>query len=155
MSNSQKVLNFIQLFKQSHDVNIFDKSTAELLAMRHRLIEEEISELRDAIAAFVIWSRPRSRPHDEAEEHRRAAFVEIIDSLGDLLYVTYGFFHAFGVDPDAAFEIVHRANMTKLSTDGKPVYREDGKILKSARYTPPDFGEMLKKYIKEHRASAA
>jgi len=70
--------------------------------------------------------------------------VEIADALTDILYVTYGAGHAFGIDLDKCFEEVQRSNMSKLGVDGKPIYREDGKVLKGPNFFEPD----LEKYVK-------
>ena len=141
MSNGEKVLDFMKLYKQSHNINIFDgqPATLHLLSLRQKLINEEIDELNNAVAAFVVWSRSRT---GKAQNLQREAYIEIIDALTDILYVTYGFFHAFGVNPDAAFDIVHKSNLSKLSDDGKPIFRADGKVLKGPNYQPPNFDEI-------------
>jgi predicted HAD superfamily Cof-like phosphohydrolase len=68
--------------------------------------------------------------------------VEIADALTDILYVTYGVGHAFGIDLDKCFEEVHNSNMSKLE-DGKPIYREDGKVMKGKDYFKPDLRKVL------------
>tara|TARA_B110000503_G_scaffold137324_1_gene221341 strand:- start:585 stop:938 length:354 start_codon:yes stop_codon:yes gene_type:complete len=95
--------------------SIRDKNVQEL---RYDLIREELQELRDAF---------------DSED-----LVEVADALTDILYVVYGAGHAFGVNLDACFLEVHRSNMSKLDKCGKPIYREDGKILKGSGYSPPD-----------------
>jgi predicted HAD superfamily Cof-like phosphohydrolase len=82
------------------------------------LIAEELGELKEAI--------------------RDKDIVEVADALTDLLYVVYGAGHAFGIDLDKCFNEVHRSNMSKLGLDGKPIYREDGKVLKGQNYFDPD-----------------
>ena len=69
--------------------------------------------------------------------------VEIADALTDILYVTYGAGNAFGIDLDTCFTEVHRSNMSKLGIDGKPIYREDGKVLKGRGYTPPQLAKII------------
>ena len=69
--------------------------------------------------------------------------VGVADALTDILYVTYGAGHAFGVDLDKCFEEVQRSNMSKLGEDGKPIYRDDGKVMKGENYSPPDLKKCL------------
>ena len=147
MTNSEKILQFMKLFKQSCGIDIFENSSdvARLLALRLRLVEEEAAELRDAVNAFAVWGM-LGRRDARADAAQREAFAEIIDALADILYVTYGFFHAFGLDPDAALDIVHRSNLSKLTVDARPILREDGKVLKGPLYQPPDFSEIVRKY---------
>lgn len=94
-----------------------------LSTLRLELIKEEFFELVDATINSDI--------------------VEIADALGDLVYVIYGYAIACGIDLDAVVEEIHRSNMTKLGADGKPVYREDGKILKGENYEPPRIQRVL------------
>lgn len=96
---------------------------ASLAALRVALVEEEVGELVQAVA-----------------EHDLTA---IADALADIVYVAYGTALTYGVDLDSVLAEVHRANMSKLGTDGRPVRREDGKVLKSDRYTPPDVTAVL------------
>jgi predicted HAD superfamily Cof-like phosphohydrolase len=72
--------------------------------------------------------------------------VEVADALTDLLYVVYGAGHAFGIDLDDSFREVHVSNMSKLGEDGKPIYREDGKVMKGPKFKPPALQEVLDKY---------
>lgn len=122
MTNFEDVGNFMSTFGQ-------DVKTTPTLAkrkvqrMRLKLIREELKELRDAMNDKDI--------------------VEIADALTDILYVTYGAGHTYGIDLDACFAEVHRSNMTKLGPDGKPIYREDGKILKGPNYSEPDLKKVL------------
>ena len=69
--------------------------------------------------------------------------VEVAAALTDLLYVVYGAGHAFGIDLDECFSEVHESNMSKLGEDGKPIYREDGKVMKGPHYFPPELKEIL------------
>lgn len=96
----------------------------DTIHLRVDLIEEELEELTMAIAEEDI--------------------VSVADALTDLLYVIYGAGHTFGIDLDKTFAEVHRSNMSKLGEDGKPIYRNDGKILKGKDYTPPDLTFILK-----------
>ena len=96
---------------------------AEIQRLRLDLIEEELDELHYAI--------------DNKD------MVEIADALGDLLYVVYGAGHAFGIDLDECFKEIHASNMSKLGPDGKPIKREDGKVLKPDTFFPPDLKTIL------------
>lgn len=96
---------------------------AELAKLRVELLMEEVGEFAEATTARDI--------------------VGIADALADILYVAYGAAITYGIDLDAVLREVHRSNMSKLDEHGKPVYRDDGKVLKSARYTPPDISRIL------------
>ena len=114
--------DFMEAFGQ--DVNIEptwpDFSTREL---RLELIQEEVDEL------------------GEAMEQRD--MVGIADALTDILYVVYGTGHSYGIDLDECFQEVHSSNMSKLGEDGKPIRRDDGKILKGPNYFEPDLESIL------------
>lgn len=97
---------------------------ANIKALRYDLIKEELDELWEGLC--------------------KNDMVEIADALTDILYVTYGAGHAFGIDLDKCFEEVQRSNMSKLGADGEPIYREDGKVLKGPNFFEPD----LEKYVK-------
>jgi predicted HAD superfamily Cof-like phosphohydrolase len=97
-----------------------DFSTREL---RLELIREEVEELQTGI--------------------ENQDLVEIADALTDILYVVYGAGHAFGIDLDACYAEVHASNMSKLGEDGKPMKREDGKVMKGPNYFEPDLGYIL------------
>ena len=99
-------------------------STEKINNLRISLIEEELDELKQAIADKDI--------------------KEVADALTDILYVTYGAGHAFGIDLDKCFEEVQNSNMSKLNEDGKPIYNESGKVMKGPKYFKPD----LKKFLK-------
>ena len=95
-----------------------------LAALRLDLIEEEVQELRDGLG--------------------RGSLLEVADALTDILYVVYGAGHAFGIDLDDCFHEVHSSNMTKLGEDGRPIYREDGKVMKGPNYREPDLGQFVR-----------
>tara|TARA_R100001460_G_C3533306_1_gene173752 strand:- start:639 stop:986 length:348 start_codon:yes stop_codon:yes gene_type:complete len=97
-----------------------DFDTREL---RLELIAEELDELSDAVADRDM--------------------IEIADALTDLLYVVYGAGHAFGIDLDECFREVHASNMSKLGPDGRPIHREDGKVMKGPGYFKPDLENIL------------
>lgn len=126
MSNFNKVWHFMHSFGQE----TLTKPTlphVDLAELRLDLIQEEVDELAQAIIDQDI--------------------VEIADALTDILYVTYGAGHAFGIDLDTCFTEVHRSNMSKLGVDGKPIYREDGKVLKGRGYTPPQLAKIIQSKI--------
>ena len=89
-----------------------------------RLIKEELEEFKQAI--------------------KNNDLKETIDALTDILYVTYGAGHAFGVNLDQCFEEVQKSNMSKLGKDGKPIYNEDGKVMKGPNYFKPNFSKFIK-----------
>ena len=126
MTNFSKVWQFMHSFGQEtlRKPTLPDVDLAEL---RLDLIQEEVDELAQAIIDQDI--------------------VEIADALTDILYVTYGAGHAFGIDLDTCFTEVHRSNMSKLGIDGKPIYREDGKVLKGRGYTPPQLAKIIQSKI--------
>jgi len=97
--------------------------SAHLAKLRLELIREEVEELTVATNAMDM--------------------IEIADALTDILYVVYGAGHAFGIDLDECYHEVHRINMSKLGADGKPIYREDGKILKGPDYFHPNLKDIL------------
>ena len=91
--------------------------------LRYDLIKEELSELKEAIDKKDI--------------------KEVADALTDILYVTYGAGHAFGIDLDKCFEEVQNSNMSKLGKDGKPIYNEKGKVMKGPNYFKPDLNKFV------------
>ena len=95
----------------------------ELAKLRLELIREEVEELNVGIEGMDI--------------------VEIADALTDILYVVYGAGHAFGIDLDTCYAEVHRSNMSKLGEDGKPIYREDGKVMTGPDYFHPNLKDIL------------
>lgn len=121
-SNFEAVGDFMESFGQEvhNEPTLRDARTQQL---RYDLIDEELEELKMAFDNDDI--------------------VEIADALTDLLYVVYGAGHAFGIDLDECFLEVHESNMSKLGEDGRPIYREDGKVLKGPDYFPPNLKEIL------------
>ena len=100
-----------------------DFPSEETQKLRLELIAEELEEMWEAIEDKDL--------------------VGVADALTDILYVTYGAGHAFGIDLDRCFAEVQRSNMSKLGEDGKPIYREDGKVLKGPNFSAPDIGKFL------------
>ena len=122
MSNFESVGQFMKTFGQ--DVKTKPEiPDAEITNLRLELIAEELNELYDAMEEKNI--------------------IAIADALTDILYVTYGAGHAFGIDLDKCFTEVQRSNMSKLGADGKPVYRDDGKVMKGSNYSEPDLQSVL------------
>jgi predicted HAD superfamily Cof-like phosphohydrolase len=117
VSNFEKVGDFMEAFGQEvlYEPTLPDFNLA---ALRLDLIEEEVQELRDGLG--------------------RSSLLEVADALTDILYVVYGAGHAFGIDLDDCFSEVHRSNMTKLGEDGRPMYRDDGKVMKGPNYEEPN-----------------
>ena len=122
MTNFEKVRVFMKTYGQE----VKDKaglSDAMTNKLRIDLINEELEELTEAIK-------------DEN-------LLEVADALTDILYVTYGAGHAFGIDLDKCFEEVQNSNMSKLGEDGKPIYNESGKVMKGPNYFKPDLSKYL------------
>jgi predicted HAD superfamily Cof-like phosphohydrolase len=122
MTNFEKVGIFMKTFGQEVKVRA-SLSTEKINRLRYDLIKEELDELKDAI--------------DKKD------LVEIADALTDLLYVTYGAGHAFGIDLNKCFQEVQNSNMSKLGNDGKPIYNEFGKVMKGPNYFKPNLSKFL------------
>ena len=117
MTNFDKVKKFMQIFGQ----RVKDKANfpeEKVVKLRYDLIKEELDELKDAIEDKNI--------------------KEIADALTDILYVTYGAGHAFGIDLDKCFDEVQKSNMSKLDEDGKPIFNDKGKVMTGPNYFKPD-----------------
>lgn len=121
-SNFQKVKTFMETFGQEVKTSP-EFPDNDTVALRYDLIKEELEELYEGMGNKDI--------------------VEVADALTDILYVVYGAGHAFGIDLDACFDEVQRSNMSKLGADGKPIYREDGKVLKGPDYFAPDLTKFV------------
>jgi len=122
MSNFQKVKVFMETFGQEVKEKVEFPNT-KTMELRYDLIKEELDELRDAIDQKDI--------------------IEIADALTDILYVTYGAGHAFGINLDKCFNEVQDSNMSKLDEKGKPIYNEVGKVMKGPKYFKPDLKKIL------------
>ena len=123
ISNFEKVGDFMEAFGQEV-LYVPTMPDFNLAALRLDLIEEEVQELRDGLG--------------------KQSMLEIADALTDILYVVYGAGHAFGIDLDDCFHEVHRSNMTKLGEDGRPMYRDDGKVMKGPNYEEPDLDQFVR-----------
>jgi predicted HAD superfamily Cof-like phosphohydrolase len=137
----------MELADQTVDRNVFDDcaSTLRLLRLRLVLINEEVEELARAVELFADWASISEEPELKANS-QQIAVIDILDALGDILYVTYGFFHVFGFDVDRVFDAIHKSNCSKIGRDG-PIYREDGKVLKGLYYEPPQIAPILTGYL--------
>ena len=122
MTNFKSVKKFMKTFGQE----IKEKASFpedKITSLRYDLIKEELGELKEAI--------------------NKKDIKEVADALTDILYVTYGAGHAFGIDLDKCFEEVQNSNMSKLGSDGKPIYNEKGKVMKGPNYFKPDLGKFV------------
>ena len=122
MSNFSKVGIFMKTFGQEVK-NKPAFSTDKINKLRLDLIKEELSELTDAM--------------------NNKDLLEVADALTDILYVTYGAGHAFGIDLDKCFDEVQNSNMSKLDENGKPIYNEKGKVMKGPNYFKPDLSKFV------------
>jgi len=123
MSNFNSVKKFMETFGQEVK-NKAEFPDEKIQNLRLSLIEEELSELKEAI--------------------KNKEIIEVADALTDILYVTYGAGHAFGIDLDRCFDEVQKSNMSKLDENGKPIFNQDGKVLKGPNYFKPNFEKFLK-----------
>ena len=122
MTNFQKVKTFMETFGQ--EVKSKPSFSSEKINdLRYNLIKEELDELKQAIDKNDL--------------------LEVADALTDILYVTYGAGHAFGINLDNCFSEVQNSNMSKLGTDGKPIYNEAGKVMKGPNYYKPDLTKFI------------
>ena len=122
MSNFNKVKTFMETFGQEVKTKP-SFSTDKINSLRYDLIKEELEELKEAM--------------------ENKDLLEVADALTDILYVTYGAGHAFGIDLDKCFEEVQNSNMSKLGEDGKPIYNESGKVMKGPKYFKPDLTKFV------------
>jgi predicted HAD superfamily Cof-like phosphohydrolase len=123
MSNFNKVKTFMETFGQEVK-NKPSFSTDKINSLRYDLIKEELDELKEALENKDI--------------------LEVADALTDILYVTYGAGHAFGINLDLCFNEVQKSNMSKLAENGKPIYNEAGKVMKGPKYFKPDLSKFIK-----------
>ena len=122
MTNFEKVGIFMKTFEQEVKTKA-ELSNDKINKLRISLISEELEELKKAIKDNDI--------------------LEVADALTDILYVAYGAGHAFGIDLDKCFNEVQESNMSKLGSDGKPIYNESGKVMKGPNYFKPDLSKFL------------
>ena len=122
MSNFEHVKKFMKTFGQEVKEKAEFPSN-KIISLRYDLIREELDELKDAIEKKDI--------------------KEVADALTDILYVTYGAGHAFGINLDKCFAEVQSSNMSKLGVDGKPIYNEKGKVMKGPNYFKPNLSKFV------------
>ncbi len=122
MSNFNKVKTFMETFGQEVKTKP-SFSTDKINSLRYVLIKEELEELKEAM--------------------ENKDLLEVADALTDILYVTYGAGHAFGINLDKCFEEVQSSNMSKLGEDGKPIYNGTGKVMKGPKYFKPDLAKFV------------
>ena len=122
MTNFESVKKFMKTFGQE----IKEKANfpnEKITSLRYELIKEEVKELKEAI--------------------NKKDLKEVADALTDILYVTYGAGHSFGINLDKCFKEVQNSNMSKLDEDGKPIYNDKGKVMKGPNYFKPNFTKIL------------
>ena len=122
MSNFDNVKKFMKTFGQEVKEKA-EFQSHKIISLRYELIKEELTELEEAI--------------------NKKDIKEVADALTDILYVTYGAGHAFGINLDKCFDEVQKSNMSKLGLDGKPIFNDKGKVLKGPNYFKPD----LKRFV--------
>ncbi|MDC0326810.1 nucleoside triphosphate pyrophosphohydrolase family protein [Candidatus Pelagibacter sp.] len=122
MSNFNKVGNFMKTFGQEVKTKP-SFSSDKINKLRIDLIKEELDELQEAM--------------------KNNDLLEVADALTDILYVTYGAGHAFGIDLDKCFDEVQNSNMSKLGENGEPIYNESGKVMKGPNYFKPDLSKFV------------
>ena len=123
MTNFEKVKTFMKTFGQEvKEKSSF--SSDKINELRFNLIKEELEELRTAIDTKNL--------------------VEVADALTDILYVTYGAGHAFGINLDKCFDEVQQSNMSKLDDHGNPIYNDSGKVMKGSKYFKPELSKFIK-----------
>ncbi|MDB2680892.1 nucleoside triphosphate pyrophosphohydrolase family protein [Candidatus Pelagibacter bacterium] len=122
MSNFNKVGTFMKTFGQEVKTKP-SFSTDKINKLRIDLIKEELDELQEAM--------------------KNNDLLEVADALTDILYVTYGAGHAFGIDLDKCFDEVQNSNMSKLGENGEPIYNESGKVMKGPNYFKPNLSKFV------------
>ena len=122
MSNFEKVKNFMTTYGQEvkESASFPDEN---IIKLRLKLIKEELEELEQSLNDKNI--------------------LEVADALTDILYVTYGAGHSFGINLDACFDEVQRSNMSKLGEDGKPIYNDYGKVMKGPNFSKPNLKQFI------------
>ena len=123
MTNFESVKKFMHTFGQEVRTKAGFPND-KIIGLRLDLIREELSELKEAVEKKDI--------------------KEVADALTDILYVTYGAGHAFGIDLDKCFEEVQQSNMSKLDNEGKPIYNDTGKVMKGPKYFKPNLSKLIK-----------
>ena len=123
MTNFESVKKFMEVFGQEVKTKA-EFPSEKIIKLRYNLIKEELDEFEQALKDKDI--------------------KEVADALTDILYVTYGAGHAFGIDLNKCFDEVQRSNMSKLGDNGKPIYNEQGKVMKGPNFFEPNLGKLLR-----------
>ena len=123
MTNFNSVKKFMEVFGQEVKTKA-EFPSEKIIKLRYNLIKEELDEFEEAL--------------------KDKDLKEAADALTDILYLTYGAGHAFGIDLDKCFDEIQRSNMSKLGEDGKPIYNEHGKVMKGPKYFQPNLGKFIK-----------
>ena len=123
MTNFNNVKKFMEVFGQEVKIKA-EFPSEKIIKLRYNLIKEELDEFDQAL--------------------KNKDIKEVADALTDILYVTYGAGHAFGIDLDKCFDEVQRSNMSKLGEDGKPIYTDQGKVMKGPKYFQQNLGKFIK-----------
>ena len=123
MTNFNSVKKFMEVFGQEVKTKA-EFPSDKVVQLRYNLIKEELDEFEQAL--------------------KDKNLVEVADSLTDILYVTYGAGVAFGIDLDKCFDEVQKSNMSKLGHDGKPIYNDQGKVMKGPKYFKPNLNKFIK-----------
>lgn len=158
---NDKFVEFVAEFQKTFDPenlsvdkdrleNIPPMKAWDLLDLRYNLIDEEFTEFKRAVMAlqgalFTVFMRNKKikdLSHNSFRQWKRAK-KEMADALGDMLVVIIGSALTFGLDIEKIMERIHTSNMSKLGDDGKPIYREDGKVLKGPAYEPPQLEDLV------------
>ena len=134
---------FITAMEQPKGVEISEGEQVRVLSMRLCLIREEAEEVEDAVCLLADKVFNAELLGIDMTEEIKAAKAALLKELCDLQYVLSGFAVTFGLPFDEAFKRVHESNMSKLGPDGKPIYREDGKVLKGPNYKKPDLSDLV------------
>ena len=122
MTNFNSVKKFMEVFGQEVKTKA-EFPSEKIIKLRYNLIKEELDEFEEAL--------------------KDRDLKEVADALTDILYVTYGAGHAFGIDLDKCFDEVQRSNMSKLDENGKPIYNDSGKVMKGPNYFKPDLSKFV------------
>ena len=123
MTNFSDVKKFMETFGQEVKTKA-EFPSEKIIKLRYNLIKEELDEFEEAL--------------------KDRDLKEVADALTDILYVTYGAGHAFGIDLDSCFEEVQNSNMSKLGKDGKPIFNDAGKVMKGPNYYKPDLSKFVR-----------
>ena len=123
MTNFNSVKKFMEVFGQEVKTKA-ELPSEKIIKLRYNLIKEELDEFEEAV--------------------KDKDLKEAADALTDILYVTYGAGHAFGIDLDKCFDEVQRSNKSKMGEDGKPIYNDQGKVMKGPKYFQPNLGKFIK-----------